>query len=284
MRRWRAYGTIGLFLSLQLGMAAAEDENSATRFDCIIEPARIVKLASPMVGLIASIEVERGDIVRKGQIVARMENAMETVNLELAREQTTNDFAIKAQRARLDFLRNKLDRTDKLLQRADVSRATFEEAQADMTQSDQQVREAEHDLRVAQIELKRAQAALELRIVRSPIDGVVVERLLQPGEYRNEQAALMVLAQVDPLRVEVLVPTAYVGRISVGGKAVVRPEEPLGGEHLAEVTVVDRVIDSASGLFGVRLALPNAAAQLPAGLRCTMSFAAKLSASAEALN
>lgn len=38
--------------------------------------------------------------------------------------------------------------------------------------------------------------------------------------------------------------------------------------HRARVTVVDRVVDAASGTFGVRLALPNPGHRIPAGLKC----------------
>ena len=84
---------------------------------------------------------------------------------------------------------------------------------------------------------------------------------------------MLTLAQIDPLRVEVFVPTAYHGQIRVGSEAEVRPEQPIGGVHVAKVTVVDHVIDAASGMFGVRLTLPNPQLALPAGIRCNVTFA-----------
>jgi multidrug efflux pump subunit AcrA (membrane-fusion protein) len=101
---------------------------------------------------------------------------------------------------------------------------------------------------------------------------VVVERLLGPGEYRNDQSPVLTLAQIDPLRVEVFMPTAHFGQIRVGSKAEVRPEE-IGGIHVAIVTVVDHVLDAASGTFGVRLTLPNPQLVLPAGIHCKVTFA-----------
>lgn len=106
----------------------------------------------------------------------------------------------------------------------------------------------------------------------SPIDGVVTERLLGPGEYRNEQNPILTLAQIDPLRVEVFVPTSQYGRIRIGSSAQIHPQQPIGGSYPAVVTVVDQVLDAASGTFGVRLALPNPALQLPAGIRCKVQF------------
>jgi len=52
----------------------------------------------------------------------------------------------------------------------------------------------------------------------------------------------------------------------------VRPQQPIGGAHAARVTVVDRVLDAASGTFGVRLALANPEGRIPAGIRCKVRF------------
>jgi hypothetical protein len=93
-----------------------------------------------------------------------------------------------------------------------------------------------------------------------------------PGEYRNEQSPILTLAQIDPLRVEVFISTSHYGRIHTGSKAEVRPEQPVGGAYTAVVTVVDRVLDAASGTFGVRLSLPNPDFLLPAGIPCKVLF------------
>jgi membrane fusion protein (multidrug efflux system) len=55
-------------------------------------------------------------------------------------------------------------------------------------------------------------------------------------------------------------------------RAKVIPEAPVGGEYIAEVKIVDRVIDAASGTFGVRLELPNPNHRLQAGLKCKVIF------------
>jgi len=80
------------------------------------------------------------------------------------------------------------------------------------------------------------------------------------------------LAQLNPLNVEVLLPASRFGSIKPGMKATVMPEAPLEGNYPAVVKLVDRVVDASSGMFGVRLELPNPDNKLPGGLRCTVSF------------
>lgn len=60
--------------------------------------------------------------------------------------------------------------------------------------------------------------------------------------------------------------------LKVGMRAKVIPEAPIGGQYTAEVKIVDKVIDAASGTFGVRLELPNPNYRLPAGLKCKVIF------------
>jgi multidrug efflux pump subunit AcrA (membrane-fusion protein) len=57
--------------------------------------------------------------------------------------------------------------------------------------------------------------------------------------------------------------------------AEVRPEFPEPRKYSARVIIVDRVIDAASGTFGVRLELPNPNYFLPAGLKCKVVFTVK---------
>src|SRR5262245_23373996 len=63
-------------------------------FECVIEPQQVVKLASPVVGVIARLDVDRGDIVRQGQVVGKLEDGVETATLALARAKATNDYTI----------------------------------------------------------------------------------------------------------------------------------------------------------------------------------------------
>jgi multidrug efflux pump subunit AcrA (membrane-fusion protein) len=72
--------------------------------------------------------------------------------------------------------------------------------------------------------------------------------------------------------VEVIVPAQMFGRIIPGMTAAIVPELPEYGEQTATVTIVDKVIDSASSTFGVRLELPNAEEQMPSGLKCLVRF------------
>jgi multidrug efflux pump subunit AcrA (membrane-fusion protein) len=195
--------------------AAGQDLN------CLIHPHVVITLTTPVGGLLETMTVDRGDLVKEGQIVATLDTNLER--------------AIGA----------------------------VQHAQAELT-----------NRRLADLELQRTNAEVGLRTIRSPINGVVMERFMNPGEFPKQEKILKI-AQIDPLRVEVYAPVSMLGKIAVGQTAYVKPEAPVTGEFAAKVTVVDRVVDAASGTLGVRLELPNHNLKLPAGLKCTVRFGKK---------
>ena len=87
-----------------------------------------------------------------------------------------------------------------------------------------------------------------------------------------QDSEILELAQVNPLNVEVIVPVKYFGEIQPGMVANVTLQEPVGGSYEAKVNVIDKVIDAASGTFGVRLQIPNPDYKIPSGLRCEARF------------
>jgi RND family efflux transporter MFP subunit len=264
----------GLLLTGSAVMSQVPDTLVRTEreFDCVIEPQQTVKLASPAVGMIARLDVDRGDIVQQGQLVGKIDDGVEAATLALARVRASNDSTVKSAEARLHFLRRKYERLNELHTKSVTPLSSLQEAEAEAKVAEEQLKEAQLNKEIARLEVVHAEEVVKQRALRSPIDGVVVERLLVPGEYRNDQSPVITLAQIDPLRVEVYVPTAYFGQIRLDSKADVRPEQPVGGVYTATVTIVDRVLDAASGTFGVRLALPNPSLALPGGIRCKIAF------------
>ncbi len=155
-----------------------------------------------------------------------------------------------------------------------VSAQDKDQAATEVALTRYRLKKAGENKALAEIELKKARAVLARRTIHSPINGVVVERYVSPGEYVNTQPLLRV-AQTDPLRVEVILPADMFGRIRSGMTAEVVPELPVYGSRTATVTIVDQVIDSASNTFGVRMEMPNAEDPMPSGLKCLVRFELK---------
>ena len=106
------------------------------------------------------------------------------------------------------------------------------------------------NLSQAKLEAIPADGLLRQRQIVSPVNGVVIERTLGEGEYVNDQAHILTIAQMDPLRVEIFLPISVYGQVKVGE---VMPEAPVSGSYYAKIVVVDQVFDAASKTIGVRL-------------------------------
>jgi RND family efflux transporter MFP subunit len=246
---------------------------SGRTFDCLIEATQMVDIRSPVEGLIESITVRRGDTVRKGQVLVTLQSGAEKAAADSARARAQAVGELQAAQAKLLNAERKEARNADLFKQSFVSAAAVDDARAERELAQSQLTAAREALRVADHEHKRATELLQLRQLRSPLDGVVVKRFLHPGEFAatNVKEPILKLAQINPLHVEVLLPAEQFRSIRVGAKASISAETG-GPKREATVSVVDRVIDGASGTFGVRLVLPNADGAVPAGAKCTATF------------
>lgn len=217
---------------------------NAADYECLIEPHVVVNISSSVAGILNEVSVERGDQVSKGQAIATLKSGVEEAAVDLAREKA-------------EFGKRKMERNVELIEKNLLSPHEKDEL--------------ETDSQIAQLELREAEEVLKQRTIKSPINGVVVERFLSAGEFVQNEAILK-LAQLHPLNVEVIMPLGQVNRIKKGMSAEVVLEGPIKGKYKAKVVVVDRVIDAASSTIGVRLELPNPDYSIPAGLKCQVRF------------
>jgi len=269
LHSWRGRPLAAFFCA---AFGACATGASAASFDCVMEPSLVVKLGSPVSSVLSEVSVDRGDHVKQGQVVARVESSVEeaVVASDQARAESTAE--IEAKQALLDQKSGIINRKAGLQQLHVTSTQDLENAQAEYNVAKQEVTLARLGRHMAEIELQRARAMLEQRTIHSPIDGVVTQRALGPGEYIHQDGHIVIIARVNPLNVEAFLPVRYFGLVKLGQSAHVRPDDPVGGDRVAEVSVVDQVFDAASGTFGVRLKLANPDNSVPAGLRCQVTF------------
>jgi RND family efflux transporter MFP subunit len=177
---------------------------------------------------------------------------------------------IAAARNRVDYAAKKLVRATDLAQQNYASAQVRDEAEAEKRVAESELQAAQENRELAKIEHRRALDALALRSVASPFSGVVLDRMLNPGDLADAGSGrkpVLKIAQVDPLRVDIVMPAALIGSVKPGMKATVTPNG-MPGRHVATVKIVDRVVDAASGTFVARIELPNPTMRIPGGVRC----------------
>lgn len=245
-------------------------------FDCMMEPIQIIEVRSPVVGLISEIHVRRGDTVRKGALLVTIDSRVERSAAEAARTRSEALGAMKLAQARRDAASLKAERQKSLSEEGFVSAQARDEAAAELATAEAEVQAAQENVEIARLEYEEAVEQVRRRELRSPIAGVVMDQYLHPGSLVDNSEGkkpILKLAQTSTLVVESILPFSYYEQVKLGTAATIVPEAPLTGSYTGVVKVVDKVVDSASGTFGVVVELKNPKNAIPAGVRCRVNFA-----------
>jgi RND family efflux transporter MFP subunit len=253
---------------------AQEIDLISKRTSCLISANSVIKLSSQAQGLLAKVNVQRGDPISAMAVVAELESSVEQATLQAAKLKAEADALVSSKAAELGFAEQRLGRQRELAGKNIVSASaqSLEEAETRVAVARSDLLQAELDRKLAAVDVERLTATLERRILRSPVNGVVATVEMHPGEYADPANVIATISETQPLKVEVYLPTDAYPMIRPGMRAEIRPQEPIGGSYVAEVASKDAQIDAASGLFQIRLRLDNPDNAIPAGLRCTVRF------------
>jgi HlyD family secretion protein len=190
-------------------------------------PGAEVTVGSDVAGTLERL-VEEKQPVRKGEVIAVIRADDTRAALAQARARLNEADAD----IRLYELES--DRAQSLWQTAVGSKQTWERAERDLDAA--RARRAS-----AQADVKRLEASVEKTVIKSPIDGVVITRFIQPGENVVAGDHLATLADLSRTRVEAEVDEFDAGRIRLGARAVVSAEGYDGRWHGTVEEIPDSV-------------------------------------------
>lgn len=269
--------TSALILSL-VDVSVSEHVNTAhanptvrSGFDCLIMARQTIDLASPVAGRLAEVMVDRGDRVKAGQPVARLEADVEGAQRAIAAARASSNAQINLRRTRLANQQRKLARSSGIIRSGVMTPQEADDLRTARDVARLEVREAEDLAKLAKLELERAELEVRRRTVKSPINGVVIDRKVDVGEAVGRDP-LLTIAQLDPLSIEVFVPVATISKVKLGADMNVQPEAGGGEAFKATVEVIDAVADAASGTVKIRLTAENPDSARRAGLKCKASL------------
>ncbi len=280
--KWRIASVLTGVVGLAAGPALAA--LPAVAYECLIEPAQVVELRTTVEGLIDKVHVRRGDNVRRGQVLAELQSRAERLAVESARFRSQMAGQIATAENRVAYATKKFERVEQLQQQQMMSAQARDEADAELRLAQAELKAALENRDLARIEHQRAVEQLAMRTLVSPFDGVVIDRMLNPGDLAESgtgRKAVLKLAQIDPLRVDIVLPGALFGQVRAGARVVVLPQGG-GARHVAMVRMVDKVVDAASGTLVARVELPNRDGSVPSGVRCKAEFDPPLAGAAGA--
>jgi len=272
----------------------------------INQAALVPKISAP----VKKFYVNRGSHVRAGQLLAVLENrdlAAAAQDSRGAYEQAQATYATalaadipqEVQKARLDEQASKkqldaqqriYDNRKDLFEQGALPRKDLDQAGVDLTNArnqyeiarkkldaldagvtQQSYKSAKAQLESAQGKYEAAQAQLSYSEIRSPINGVVTERPLYPGEMATAGTPLMTVMETAELTARTHIPQAQAGLLKVGDKA----EVTLSANETpspAKVSVVSPALDPNSTTVEVWVQLKNSKEQLKPGSAVQVSM------------
>ncbi len=190
-------------------------------------------------GVVLELLVEEGDPVEAGQVVARLDG--DRLRLEASRAKST-----------LDKLENDFNRSEGVYAKGLISHDQFEKLRFDL-----ESQRATYEM--TQLELSYIE-------VRSPIAGVVSERLVKAGKLVNQFESLFRVDDFDPLEAALFVPERELGNLRAGLDAQVSVDAAPGELFIGQVARISPIVDPATGTFKVTVELPQPDPRLKPGM------------------
>lgn len=238
---------------------------------CLMQPDEIIELGVSVSGVLARLDVDRGDSVKKGQLIATLNADVERRSVQLANERLRDQTELKSAEAAKLHADRERSRAQKMYENKLVSRQFVDKAVTEASIAEYRHQQARSRLKQASLELKVADARLKQKHIMSPIDGIITERYVATGQ-RIQDTPLVRIVKTSALRVEVIVPAERFGEFKIGDSFTVKPELNGLASREATISILDRTIDSASNSFRMTLAMDNTDGKLPAGARCTIDL------------
>lgn len=260
-----------LFISIASSQYAFAEQTEMQLFDCLLIPEQEVIVSSTESGVIENINIKKGDIVKKGDVLITLESNVEKILVELADLKRNTNFEIDASKKNADLAKSKLKRMVSLQQENITSEKEKEDAISELNIAELNYEQALQNKRLAETDYKRAVAILNKKSIKSEIDGIVTDIYLHIGEIPKDNKILKIV-KIDPMHIEVIMPSYYFGKINLDMMANIITENKPNDKNRATVINVDKVIDAESGTFVVTLSMPNDDLSIPSGQKCEVIF------------
>lgn len=228
------------------------------RFSGLVEPYRDVLLSSEVAGRIAEIAFREGDRVEEGDLILRLEDRVEDLEVQRRQAVYNNQAELMAARERLALLRDELEATRALAERTgSVSREELNRKQLETVLGQLEIDRLEQTQSLQLIELRIAEERLAQKRIMAPFSGVVAQLPLDEGESVQPNQPAMRLVEDDRAFLVVNVPAERARRLTLGEEVELLFVMDENVSRRGEVAFLSPVVDPASGLRRVRLVFQN---------------------------
>jgi len=204
-----------------------------------LETERMASVFSRVQGLVENISVEEGDNVKKGQVLMTLE---------------ADEYVLAEEKARLTYQSQKsdFDRMEAMYQQNLLSKEEFEKAK--------------YTLGGLEVDWKQAKLNLSYTRIKTPISGIVGDRLIKPGDRIQPTDKLYTVINTNEMIAVVYAPEKELGNVSKNQQAFITSDHLAGQQYEGWIKRVSPVIDPQSGTFKITIGVKNKNNVLRAGM------------------
>jgi len=253
-------------------------------------------VASNVSGLVSEVKVEKGDIVRAGQVLVQLDPtdaknrlaeglamlAELKARLDLTDESTFDPHQlpeVALARVAKEMAEASFDRVSKLYERKVVSVESFDQARTEYElalhryrQALLQINQLYQSVQTAKARLAILQKAVQDTAITAPFDGLVADRHVEVGEYVSagpQASKVVTLVKIDPLRLALSIPQQDVGKIRQGQKVLFRVDSFEAREFAATIRYIPPVVTTDTRTLVIEAEASNSDGLLRPGMFAT---------------
>jgi HlyD family secretion protein len=244
-----------------------------------LEAVETVDVGTQVSGVVQELHADFNSIVRKGQVIARLDPSLIQTQIE---QQTANVIRAEADLERLRVgladAKQKLERAKQMSERNLIPRTELETAEVNVKSADAQIRSSEAALTQARAQLNNQRVNLGYTTIVAPIDGIVISRNVDQGQTvassMNAPTLFVIAADLTKMQVIANIDEADVGRMRPGQNVTFRvdafPNDTFNGivqQVRLQPAVVQNVVT-----YSTVIAVPNAELKLKPGMTANVNI------------
>ncbi len=239
-------------------------------YEGLTEPFRQIDLAAAETGLMQEVAIEEGQAVRKGQILARLDDLVLQASLAVAAAQKEAIGQIRIAEAEFKLRSTRYRKLMELQQRGHATGEEVTVAESEKEVAAAKLLQAKEALKVRQLEYNRTLAQIERRLIRSPVDGVVTNVFKEPYEFVSyAEPVVMTVVQLNPIVAVFTFNPNDAKALKLGQQFSVKldsSKRPARGV----VSYISPVLDAESGTVKVKVKIDNPSGKYRSGDKCTL--------------